>query len=129
MQAIIEYSESSTSDLCPGRFPDTGAYESWVDLYQKVFDICVQYLNFVGPNADITVQIQAATQDGGFEARGSLAFISQWKPVLTNPVLQLAQESMTGWKEVQNYAFNLTIHSLISSRQVILATNYDPDVS
>lgn len=46
------------------------------------------------------VQIQAAAQQDGFEARGSLRFIPKWKPVLTNPALQLAQESMTGWKEV-----------------------------
>jgi hypothetical protein len=40
-----------------------------------------------------------------FKARGSLDFISDWKPVLTNPSLQLAQESMTGWKEVCGQQF------------------------
>ncbi|CAI7633117.1 unnamed protein product [Penicillium crustosum] len=68
------------------RFPDTGSYESWVALYHK---------------------IQAATQQDGFEARGSLKFIPKWKPVLTNPTLQLAQESMTGWKEAGDLGYQL----------------------
>ncbi|CAI7597179.1 unnamed protein product [Penicillium glandicola] len=68
------------------RFPDTGSYESWVAIYDK---------------------IQTAAQQDGFEARGSLQFISKWKPVLTNPALQLAQESMTGWKEASDLGYQL----------------------
>ncbi|CAG8891692.1 unnamed protein product [Penicillium nalgiovense] len=68
------------------RFPDTGSYEAWVAIYHK---------------------IQAAAQEGGFEAQGSLSFIPQWKPVLTNPTLQLGQESMTGWKEASDLGYQL----------------------
>ncbi|KAJ6147165.1 hypothetical protein N7497_009147 [Penicillium chrysogenum] len=68
------------------RFPDTGSYEAWVAIYHK---------------------IQAAAQQDGFEARGSLSFIPQWKPVLTNPALQLGQESMTGWKEASDLGYQL----------------------
>ncbi|KAJ5355567.1 hypothetical protein N7517_010176 [Penicillium concentricum] len=68
------------------RFPDTGSYEAWVALHEK---------------------IQAAAQQDGFEARGSLNFIPEWKPVLTNPALQLAQESMTGWKEASDLGYQL----------------------
>ncbi|KAJ5281211.1 phosphoglycerate mutase-like protein [Penicillium angulare] len=63
------------------RFPDTGSYDSWVGIQEKV---------------------QTAVKGHGFEARGSLSFISEWSPVLTNPTLQMASESMTGWKEDGN---------------------------
>jgi hypothetical protein len=46
------------------------------------------------------MKIQIAVNGTGFNARGSLSFIEDWSPVLTNPTLQIAQESMTGWKEV-----------------------------
>ncbi|KAJ5321795.1 uncharacterized protein N7506_010925 [Penicillium brevicompactum] len=68
------------------RFPDTGSYGSWVTLHDK---------------------IQAAAQQDGFDARGSLKFITEWTPVLTNPSLQLAQESMTGWKEASDLGYQL----------------------
>ncbi|KAJ5316526.1 hypothetical protein N7508_001034 [Penicillium antarcticum] len=68
------------------RFPDTGSYNSWVAIYDK---------------------IQLAMNQTGFKARGSLDFISNWKPVLTNPSLQLAQESMTGWKEASDLGYQL----------------------
>ncbi|KAJ5951590.1 uncharacterized protein N7479_010003 [Penicillium vulpinum] len=68
------------------RFPDTGAYNDWVALHDK---------------------IQAAAQKKGFKAKGALEFISEWKPVLTNPELQIAQESMTGWKEASDLGFQL----------------------
>ncbi|KAI2794769.1 hypothetical protein POX_a01370 [Penicillium oxalicum] len=61
------------------RFPDTGSYNAWVALKDK---------------------IQIAVNGSNFEARDSLSFIKDWTPVLTNPKLQIAQESMTGWKEV-----------------------------
>ena len=48
-------------------------------------------------------KIQAAVNGHGFEARGALSFIPEWSTVLTNPTLQIASESMTGWKEVCFY--------------------------
>ncbi|KAJ5233041.1 phosphoglycerate mutase-like protein, partial [Penicillium chermesinum] len=61
-------------------FPDTGSYNAW---------------------------IQAAVKEEGFQARGSLRFIPDWKPALTNPTLQIAQESMTGWKEAHDLGYQL----------------------
>ncbi|EHA28115.1 histidine acid phosphatase [Aspergillus niger ATCC 1015] len=52
------------------RFPDSGSYESWVGIKEK---------------------IQAAVNSTGFQARGSLAFIPEWTPVLTNPTLQMVE--------------------------------------
>ncbi|RDH32305.1 phosphoglycerate mutase-like protein [Aspergillus welwitschiae] len=68
------------------RFPDSGSYESWVGIKEK---------------------IQAAVNSTGFQARGSLAFIPEWTPVLTNPTLQMSQESMTGWKEANDLGYQL----------------------
>ncbi|KAJ6073322.1 hypothetical protein N7467_011407 [Penicillium canescens] len=68
------------------RFPDTGSYNAWVAIHDK---------------------IQLAMNQTGFKARGSLDFISEWKPVLSNPSLQLAQESMTGWKEASDLGYQL----------------------
>ncbi|KAJ5221768.1 phosphoglycerate mutase-like protein [Penicillium citrinum] len=68
------------------RFPDTGSYNSWVELQTK---------------------IQTAVNGTGFNAHGSLAFIKDWRPVLTNPPLQIAQESMTGWKEASDLGYQL----------------------
>ncbi|KAJ5983413.1 phosphoglycerate mutase-like protein [Penicillium waksmanii] len=68
------------------RFPDTGSYNSWVALQEK---------------------IQIAVNGTGFNARGSLSFIEDWSPVLTNPTLQIAQESMTGWKEASDLGYQL----------------------
>lgn len=118
-------------DLKPGRFPDTGSYESWLALYHKVRYSCLYPRVFSSAKFSLFipfVQIQAATQQDGFEARGSLKFIPKWKPVLTNPALQLAQESITGWKEVHNQTCKTTFTSLINSRQVILVTNCGLDV-
>ncbi|PYI03188.1 phosphoglycerate mutase-like protein [Aspergillus sclerotiicarbonarius CBS 121057] len=68
------------------RFPDSGSYKSWVTIKDK---------------------IQTAVNGTGFEARGSLAFIPEWSPVLTNPTLQMSQESMTGWKETTDLGYQL----------------------
>ncbi|KAJ5869021.1 hypothetical protein N7455_003962 [Penicillium solitum] len=92
------------------RFPDTGSYESWVALYHKVRYSCLYPRVFNSAKFSLFipyVQIQAATQQDGFEARGSLKFIPKWKPVLTNPASQLAQESMTGWKEAGDLGYQL----------------------
>ncbi|KAH9221119.1 histidine phosphatase superfamily [Leptodontidium sp. 2 PMI_412] len=64
------------------RYPDTGAYAEWTALYAKV---------------------QAAT----FQATGSMAFFHTWKPVLTNPAAQIAQESTTGYKEAHDMGYQL----------------------
>ncbi|KAH8682989.1 histidine phosphatase superfamily [Tricladium varicosporioides] len=64
------------------RYPDTGAYAEWTALQTK---------------------IQAAN----FTATGSMAFLKDWKPVLTNPSLQIAQESSTGYKEAYDLGYKL----------------------
>lgn len=48
-------------------------------------------------------QIQAAD----FEAHGDLSFLKTWKPVLTNPSIQIAQESPTGFKEAFDLGYRL----------------------
>ncbi|EED17079.1 histidine acid phosphatase, putative [Talaromyces stipitatus ATCC 10500] len=68
------------------RFPDSGAYAGWVDLRNR---------------------IQAAKTAGNLTARGSLSFIPNWKTVLTNPTLQISQESMTGYNEGHNLGYQL----------------------
>ncbi|KAJ5666023.1 phosphoglycerate mutase-like protein [Penicillium maclennaniae] len=68
------------------RFPDSGSYSSWVGIHDK---------------------IQIAVNGKGFKARDELAFIPDWKPVLTNSTLQIAQESMTGWKEAHDLGYQL----------------------
>jgi acid phosphatase len=58
------------------RYPDRGAYNEWTNLSSR---------------------INAAQ----FTVRDSkLAFLSTWKPVLTNPDQQIAQISTTGYKEL-----------------------------
>ncbi|KAF7715425.1 Uncharacterized protein PECH_007920 [Penicillium ucsense] len=68
------------------RFPDTGSYNSWVALKDK---------------------IQIALNGSDFEACDTLSFIKDWTPVLTNSSLQIAQESMTGWKEASDLGYQL----------------------
>jgi hypothetical protein len=43
----------------------------------------------------------------GYTTAGSLAFLASWKPVLTNPVLQIAMESPTGYKEAHDLGYTL----------------------
>ncbi|KAG9232766.1 histidine phosphatase superfamily [Amylocarpus encephaloides] len=64
------------------RYPDRGAYGEWTALYSK---------------------IQAAN----FTANGSLSFLKAWKPALTNPEAQIAQESSTGYKEAYDLGYSL----------------------
>ncbi|KAL1898295.1 hypothetical protein Cpir12675_002002 [Ceratocystis pirilliformis] len=64
------------------RFPDTGAYNGWVSMYER---------------------FQAAQ----FTATGSLSFLKDWEPVLTNPSAQIAMESPTGWKEAYDMGYML----------------------
>ncbi|KAA8572224.1 hypothetical protein EYC84_002129 [Monilinia fructicola] len=64
------------------RYPDSGAYEQWTSFY---------------------AEIQAAN----FNSTGPLAFLKSWKPVLTNPDLQIAQESPTGYKEAYDLGYQL----------------------
>ncbi|PWY92282.1 histidine acid phosphatase [Aspergillus heteromorphus CBS 117.55] len=68
------------------RFPDSGSYDSWVALQEK---------------------IQAAVEDDCFEARGALSFIPDWQTVLTDTTLQMSQESMTGRKEAVDLGYTL----------------------
>ncbi|PYH90717.1 phosphoglycerate mutase-like protein [Aspergillus ellipticus CBS 707.79] len=68
------------------RFPDSGSYGSWVALEEK---------------------IQAAVKSEGFEARGALSFIPEWKTVLTDTTLQMSQESITGRKEAVDLGYTL----------------------
>ncbi|KAL2067899.1 hypothetical protein VTL71DRAFT_15997 [Oculimacula yallundae] len=63
------------------RYPDTGAYNEWKAIYDK---------------------IQAA---GAFQATGSMAFFHTWKPVLTDPTAQIAQLSTTGYKEAHDLGY------------------------
>ncbi|TIA69454.1 putative histidine acid phosphatase [Aureobasidium pullulans] len=57
------------------RYPDTGAYNQWVALAAK---------------------IQAAQ----FTATGDYSFLRTWKPVLSNPAVQIADISIGGYKEL-----------------------------
>jgi len=36
-----------------------------------------------------------------------LSFLASWKPVLTDPALQIAQESVTGYKEAYDMGYAL----------------------
>jgi len=59
------------------RYPDTGAYNGWVDLQKR---------------------LQAA---GPFNVTDEkLEFLKTWKPVLSDPAKQIGQISTTGYKEL-----------------------------
>ncbi|RYP12410.1 hypothetical protein DL767_011321 [Monosporascus sp. MG133] len=64
------------------RYPDKGAYGGWVSMYEKF-------------------------QAGNFTAAGSLSFLPTWRPVLTNPALQIANENPTGAKEAYDFGYTL----------------------
>ena len=55
----------------------------------------------------LQAEIQAAVAQPGFSATGALEFIPKWKTVLTNSALQIAQESMTGFKEAFSLGYEL----------------------
>ncbi|KAI1153552.1 histidine acid phosphatase [Nemania diffusa] len=63
------------------RYPDSGAYAGWVDLRSRL--------------------------NTNFTAHGSLSFLKSWKPVLTNPTLQIAMLSPTGSKEAADLGYTL----------------------
>lgn len=58
------------------RYPDTGAYKEWTQLYDHIQE------------APFTV------------SNPKLEFLRTWKPVLSNPSAQIAQISPTGYKEL-----------------------------
>lgn len=64
------------------RYPDTGAYSGWVDMQDRF-------------------------SSGNYTPTGSLAFMKDWKTVLTNPDLQIAMESPTGAKEAHDMGYML----------------------
>lgn len=64
------------------RYPDSGAYSSWVELQQLI----------AASNATLT---------------GPLAFLNTWKTPLTNPGIQVAQLSQTGYKELYSLGYTL----------------------
>jgi hypothetical protein len=78
------------------RFPDSGAYAQWTTLYAKI-------------------------QNATFTASGSMEFLHDWQPVLTNSALQIAQESPTGYKEAYDLGYQLRTRSvnLRSKYQII----------
>ena len=57
------------------RYPDPSAYQQWQNLSTKI-------------------------HSANFTASGSLAFLSTWQPVLSDPAQQLSQLSQGGWKEL-----------------------------
>lgn len=65
------------------RYPDTGAYNGWVEMASRF------------------------SPSNGYTASGPLSFLSTWRPVLTNPALQIAQESPTGYKEAHDLGYTL----------------------
>ncbi|KAL2869188.1 putative histidine acid phosphatase [Aspergillus lucknowensis] len=64
------------------RYPDPGAYEEWQALHEVI-------------------------QSADFRAAGSLQFLSEWSPVLSHPEEQIAQLSLTGYKELYNLGVDL----------------------
>ncbi|KAL4886681.1 histidine phosphatase superfamily [Aspergillus karnatakaensis] len=64
------------------RYPDPGAYAEWQALH-------------------------VAIQSADFRASGSLSFLSDWAPVLSHPDDQIAQLSITGYKELYNLGADL----------------------
>ncbi|OIW29655.1 histidine acid phosphatase [Coniochaeta ligniaria NRRL 30616] len=65
------------------RYPDNGAYQGWVAMQARF------------------------NPDNGYTASGSLSFLPSWKTVLTNPSLQIAMESPTGYKEAYDLGYTL----------------------
>ncbi|KAI1498495.1 histidine acid phosphatase [Biscogniauxia marginata] len=64
------------------RYPDQGAYNGWVSMYERF-------------------------QASDYTASGSLSFLPTWRPVLTNPALQIANENPTGAKEAYDFGYTL----------------------
>ncbi|KAL3454362.1 histidine phosphatase superfamily [Aspergillus insuetus] len=64
------------------RYPDPGAYAEWQALHEAI-------------------------QLADLRASGSLEFLSDWSPVLSHPEEQIAQVSITGYKELYNLGTDL----------------------
>ncbi|KAL2783957.1 histidine phosphatase superfamily [Aspergillus keveii] len=64
------------------RYPDPGAYAEWQALHEAI-------------------------QSADFRTSGSLEFLSDWSPVLNHPEDQIAQVSITGYKELYNLGTDL----------------------
>jgi hypothetical protein len=70
------------------RYPDNGAYQGWLSLQARL-----------SPN-------------NGYTTSGSLSFMPKWKPILTNPPLQIAMQSPTGYKEAYDLGYTLRTRSV-----------------
>jgi hypothetical protein len=44
-----------------------------------------------------------------------MAFLKDWKPVLTNPALEMSQESPTGYKEAYDLGYTLRTRFVFES--------------
>ncbi|SPN96560.1 related to PHO12 - secreted acid phosphatase [Cephalotrichum gorgonifer] len=64
------------------RYPDKGAYGEWVEMESRF-------------------------SAGGYTAEGALSFLPNWRPVLTNPDIQIAMVSPTGHKEAADMGYQL----------------------
>ncbi|KUI62601.1 Acid phosphatase PHO1 [Cytospora mali] len=64
------------------RYPDSGAYSGWVDMQERL-------------------------SSGNYTPTGSIAFMKDWRTVLTDPDLQIAMESPTGAKEAHDLGYTL----------------------
>ncbi|KEZ39128.1 Histidine acid [Scedosporium apiospermum] len=64
------------------RYPDNGAYNEWLEMESRF-------------------------SAGGYEAKGVLSFLPAWKPVLTNPDIQIAMLGPTGNKEAVDMGYQL----------------------
>ncbi|ROV87494.1 hypothetical protein VMCG_10507 [Cytospora schulzeri] len=64
------------------RYPDSGAYSGWVDMQERF-------------------------SSGDYTPTGSIAFVKDWRTVLTDPDLQIAMESPTGAKEAHDLGYTL----------------------
>ncbi|KAK3307349.1 histidine acid phosphatase [Chaetomium strumarium] len=65
------------------RYPDQGAYNGWVSMQQRF------------------------APENGYTASGSLSFLPKRRTVVTNPPMQIAMESPTGYKESYDLGYTL----------------------
>lgn len=82
------------------RYPDNGAYQGWVAMQTRF------------------------NPDNGYTASGSLSFLPNWKTVLTNPSLQIAMESPTGYKEAYDLGYTLRTRSVWRLSSLFLHTDF-----
>jgi acid phosphatase len=81
------------------RYPDPGAYSGWVDMQSRVGSLQSKIATSQLTREQFSVDDYTAT--------GSLAFMKQWRTVLTNPTLQTSMESATGAKEAHDLGYQL----------------------